>query len=97
MSAYAFLTPSETMLVGKWLFSRNAVVADDTSRRTDFLITHALIKVAVDGSGWVVLYRDPQDSWYWELSYPDTGEHGGGAPELRCVNVEEVRRRYPMI
>ncbi len=97
MSSYPLLTPLETMLEGKWLSLGNSLVPDNTSLRIEFLTSHALVKLANDSSGWLVLYRDPQDSRYWELSYPDSGEHGGGAPLLRCLDVDEVNRRYRAI
>jgi hypothetical protein len=97
MSVYPLLTSSETLLEGKWVTTGGSVVADDTSRRIEFLITNILVQVATDDSGWMVLYKDPRDSRYWDLSYPDSGEHGGGAPLLRCLGVDEVKHRYGII
>lgn len=97
MNAHTLLLSSETLLEGKWLPSGGTVVADATSQRIEFLILHALVQLATDDSGWVVLYRDPQDSRTWELSYPDSEEHGGGAPVLRCIDASEVARKYANI
>lgn len=97
MSVYPVLESSEFLLTGKWVTKGGSVVADDTSRRIEFLISDVLVQVATDDSGWVVLYKDPGDGRYWELSYPDSGEHGGGAPLLRCLGVEEVKQRYGII
>lgn len=97
MNTFPVLAPSETLLEGKWVFSGNSVGADDTSRRIDFLISTALIKVATDNSGWFVLYKDPQDSRYWELSYPDGEQHGGGAPTLRQIAADEANGKYVVI
>jgi hypothetical protein len=80
MSVYSLLASSETLLKGKWVTIGGSLVADNTSRRIEFLITNILVQVATDGSGWMVLCKDPRDSRYWELSYPDSGEHGGGVP-----------------
>lgn len=97
MSAYSLLTSSENLLKGKWIATGGKVVADDTSRRIEFLITNVLVQVATDDSGWIALYKDPGDSRYWELSYPNSSEHGGGAPLLRNLDVNEVKQRYGII
>lgn len=94
MSKFPLLTPSETLLEGKWLFSGGVMVADDTSRRIEFLTSNVLVQVAKDDSGWVTLFRDPRDRRYWELSYPESGEHGGGAPVLRCIAAAEAELKY---
>lgn len=94
MSVYPLLASSKTLLEGKWITTAGKVVADDTSRRIEFLITNALVQVVTDDSGWTVLYKDPGDNCYWELSYPDSSEHGGGAPVLRRLNIDEVKQRY---
>lgn len=96
MSDYELLMPSETLLQGKWLVSDGAVVADYTSQRIEYLISSVLLFVARDNSGWVSLFRDPKDLRYWELSYPESQDHGGGAPMLRCMNNSEVDKKYPV-
>lgn len=94
MSTYDLLKQSEAMLKGKWLLAGSSVVADNTSLRIEYLTSNVLSLVTIDDSGWVSLYRDPQDLRYWELSYPESDEHGGGAPILRCVNDVEIRARW---
>lgn len=94
MSDYPLLTSSETILKGKWIVSGSRVVADDISLRIEFLITNVLVHIATDDDGWMVLYKDMKDNRYWELSYPDSGEHGGGAPMLRYLDGDEVNCRY---
>jgi len=95
MSSYQKLTSKETLLKGKWTTSDGAVIANDVSRRIEYLIQNVLIQVATDDTGWVLLYKDPDDGRYWELSYPHSEAHGGGAPELRLLNDVEAQHKYP--
>ncbi len=97
MNAYALLKPSEKFIEGKWVFTGDSVVADDMCHRIDFLKKNILIKMATDASGWQVLYKDPGDGRYWELSYPDSGWHGGGAPALKCIDHDTAKREYGVI
>lgn len=94
MNKYPLLTDSDIFLKGSWFTSNGIVVADDTSRRIEFLIKSVLVQVGVDSSGWMTLYQDLGDGRYWELSYPDSSAHGGGAPMLRCLSADDVRRNY---
>jgi hypothetical protein len=70
------------------------VVADPVSRRIDELVADELVKCGSADSGWSTLYRDPSDGRYWELTYPNSGWHGGGPPALTCIDPEVVRRKY---
>jgi hypothetical protein len=44
--------------------------------------------------GWDVLYRDPRDGRFWELTYPHGDVQGGGPPRLHLLSVEELRGKY---
>ena len=44
-------------------------MADEVTKRIQQLVRDYLKKVATDRTGWEVLYRDPGDGRYWELSY----------------------------
>jgi hypothetical protein len=70
------------------------MTADDTSVRIDWLVKHVLTEIATDFSGWDVLYQDPKDGRYWELTYPQSEMHGGGPPRLRYMPEEEARKKY---
>lgn len=96
MSDYDLLMPSETLLQGKWLVSDGEILADHASQRIEYLISSVLLFVAKDDSGWISVFRDPQDLRYWELSYPESQDHGGGAPMLRCIDDFEVTKKYSM-
>ena len=47
-------------------------------------------KVATDSSGWDILYKDPRDGRFWELTYPDSSFHGGGPPRLENFSATEA-------
>ena len=86
--------PEETAIVGTWLVESGRPTADQTSRRIDELIGNYLMEVASSDGGWSCLYRDPNDGRYWELTYPDSCLHGGGAPQLRTIAQDEAATRY---
>jgi immunity protein 27 of polymorphic toxin system len=88
------LKPIETDLTGQWAMIDGQMMADDTSARIDWLVKHALTEIATDFSGWDVLYRDPKDGRYWELTYPQSEMHGGGPPRLRYMPDEEAKKKY---
>lgn len=88
------LEPNEKLLTGKWLLSNGRVVADDTCHRIMYLVNEHLKKVATSQGGWDTLYMDPTDGRLWELTFPDSGLHGGGPPQLRNLTFEEARQKY---
>lgn len=88
------LKPEEDELYGKWIEKDGVVSADETCCRIEWLTTNWLEKQAVDDSGWNVLYQDPSDGRYWELTYPQSEMHGGGPPALLHVSKETVESRY---
>lgn len=87
----------ENEIVGNWKFEQGVMFADESATRIDTLIRDFLLKIAESNDGWTVLYIDPADNRYWELSYPNSGSHGGGAPFLRCVLLSQVMKNYPFI
>lgn len=88
------LRPDESILEGRWNVADGRVVADDVARRVDWLVHHVLVRVASDASGWDVLFRDPGDGRYWELTYPQNHMHGGGPPRLAVISPDEARTKY---
>ncbi len=84
----------EKELKGNWRVNGNKLVADDTTKRIDMLISECLIEVGIDKAGWARLFIDPDDYRYWELSYPQSEMHGGGAPTLKNLSKEEVHSNY---
>jgi hypothetical protein len=70
------------------------VVSDPACSRIDTLIYRYLQKICVTEGGWVTLYQDPADGRYWELTYPQSEQHGGGPPLLTWLNDEQVASKY---
>lgn len=89
----AMIDPSETTIACRWTISDGLVVADEACRRIDTLIGGYLIALAHDESGWDVLYRDPADGRFWELTYPQSEMHGGGPAQLQLVAPEVARKK----
>jgi hypothetical protein len=88
------LLPNETELNGHWRLVAGKSIADETCERIQRLIREHLVKIATDPSGWHALYRDPQDSRLWELSYPQGEIHGGGPPKLTCISAQRAKAVY---
>jgi hypothetical protein len=86
----------EIELIGKWVLEKGAVTGDETCRRIKWLTTSHLEKLKTDDSGWDVLYRDPEDGRYWELTYPQSEMQGGGPPTLKYISEEAAKSRYGM-
>jgi hypothetical protein len=64
------------------------------SRRIHYLVTHRLVRLGTDASGWETLYRDPQDGRLWEHTYPQSGMHGGGPPALHVISPQAAAAKY---
>ncbi len=88
------IEPNETEITGKWLISQGRTVADETCQRIADLTQHYLVELGRDPSGWDALYRDPNDGRFWELIYPQSELQGGGPPQLRCLSIDESKRKY---
>ncbi|MDQ5823084.1 MAG: Imm27 family immunity protein [Chloroflexota bacterium] len=88
------LQPLETDLVGQWVMSKDGVIGDATNQRIKWLVSKYLEELATDDSGWEILYRDPLDGRFWELTYPHSEYHGGGPLRLTHISREHVREKY---
>lgn len=88
------ISPHENRLEGKWRKVGRKVIADDTSRRIEELISSELRKLVATKDGWDVLYADMADGRRWELTFPHKEWHGGGPPVLTCVSDAYVRTKY---
>ncbi len=85
----------EAELNGKWLFENGKVVGDETEERIWELVENRFTRLADRDGGWVILYRDPADRSLWELSFPQSGLHGGGPARLIRLTEDQVRDLYP--
>ena len=86
----------KTVLEGKWLVDGKQLVGDETCRKIDLFLT-TLSRIASRDGGWTSLNRDPKDGSFWELTYPQSGMHGGGPPRLESYSSDAPRNytSYP--
>lgn len=52
---------NETKIIGHWKFDGKKMIADEQCKRIDWLRTNYLELISTDTSGWLKLYRDPED------------------------------------
>jgi hypothetical protein len=90
------LKPTDTLLTGRWQLEDGAIVADPVAEKIEFLKTHVLKPIKASSDGWSVLYQDPNDQRYWELTYPESELHGGGPPQLAQISESEAIWRYKL-
>src|SRR5579872_5737629 len=83
------LDPSESDLQGTWVLVEGRLLDDEVTRRIYQPVRDHLKKVATDQSGWNVLYQDPVDGRYWELTYSTGDTQGGGPPRLSALTHEQ--------
>lgn len=90
------LRADEFVLHGHWTALGAAHRADTTCDRIEWLLAHALERVASSPQwgDWEVLYRDPGDGRYWELTYPQGELQGGGPPQLQALPAAAAARKY---
>jgi hypothetical protein len=90
------LEPNETDLIGDWIVQDGKTAGDVTCGRIDWLIANRLTKVgsSLAGGGWETAYEDPTDGRIWERTYPRGETHGGGAPRLHVLTIDDYKRRY---
>lgn len=88
------LEKDEQILVGHWLDRQGRVEMDEVSARIEFLIRNRLDRIGASGDGWDILFVDRNDGRFWELSYPDSTSHGGGAPMLKALDAAAVKKKY---
>ena len=88
------LLPHETDLLGGWISVNGRTSADVTETRINLLLAGYLEKIASTSDGWDQLYRDPEDHRYWELTFPQSGAHGGGPKRLTNISAESATSKY---
>jgi hypothetical protein len=88
------IASDESSIVGTWKMIGGKIEADETCLRIDRLIHEHLKESGRDASGWDVLYVDPTDGRYWELTYPQGEMHGGGPPALAVLSAREAQEKY---
>jgi hypothetical protein len=88
------LLPNETVLIGKWELISGQMQGDQTEERIELLVSGLLEKVSSASGGWEILYRDPRDGRYWELTFPRSEMHGSGPRALRFIEQSEAQNKY---
>jgi hypothetical protein len=81
-------------IVGAWIARDGKVVGNKACEIIDHLIEAHLLRVDEREEGWTVLYQNPTDDTFWELSYPQGELHGGGPPTLTELSPDEVQHLY---
>ncbi|MBN9401182.1 MAG: hypothetical protein J0I17_13470 ['Candidatus Kapabacteria' thiocyanatum] len=90
------LTPEETELVGQWITENGQVRGDSVCDRIQWLTSSYLHRIAYSKTlgAWETLFQDPEDGRYWELTYPNSGMHGGGPQALIHISRSEAKTKY---
>lgn len=91
------LKKEEIILVGSWKMSGDKVVADEICKRIEILVDTYLRKVAIDKTGWEMLYQDPNDNRYWLLTYPNSDWQNGGPPTLKVITQIEMAEKVDVL
>jgi hypothetical protein len=81
-------------IVGRWIAKDGKVVRNRECQIIDHLIKYDLLRVDEREGGWAVLFQDPTDGVFWELTYPQGEMHGGGPPTLTEHLADEVQALY---
>lgn len=88
------LEKDETELVGKWELEDGHVHGDAIERRITWLVKNVLKQVAFTGGGYKILYQDPTDGRYWELTFPRPWGQGTGPQRLSFLEKETAAKKY---
>ena len=85
-------------LVGKWIVDPlGRITRDDAEERIWDAVNNRLTKIAVRDDGWTILYRDPSDESYLELTFPQGEMQGGGPAKLTRIKMELINEFYPAV
>jgi hypothetical protein len=90
------ISPLESALSGSWQLQNGKPAADEVARRIDRLVNDHLVLLATSSDGWSRLYKDPNDGRFWELTYPESHLHGGGAPQLLALDPTVALALYTL-
>lgn len=91
------LSPNESVLIGEIFFHDGKITHNEAVDRIRFLTQQVLEKIASSSDGWELLYIDPSDKRYWELSYQHGELQGGGVPKLTFISKEDVLKKYNLL
>ena len=88
------LEPSETELVGKWELQGGRITGDAAEKRISWLVMNSLKRIAFTQGGYEILYQDPTDGRYWELTFPTPRGHGTGPQKLSLLTRRAALEKY---
>jgi len=88
------IQPNETKIIGNWVIENGKPVADAAARRIDHVIKNDLVKIECSDDGWSVLFLDKKYGRYWELTYTESNQQGGGAPCLELLSRDDAAVKY---
>jgi hypothetical protein len=85
-------------IVGKWIADPTGrMIGDEAETQIQDLIQNHFKRLADREGGWTVLYRDPAENSYWELTFPNSESHGGGPSKLTRLEASRPRELYPAL
>lgn len=90
------INSNEIKIIGNWTFNGQKMTEDEQCKRIYWLRDNYLKYITSDKSGWDILYQDPEDKRYWELTFPNSELQGGGPPSLIMISKEDAMKRYNM-
>jgi hypothetical protein len=85
------LHPDEHQLYG---LTPNGQWDSPVHSRIQHLISKHLKRLGSRDGGWTVLFRNPEDGHFWELTYPMSEMHGGGPARLTKITAQAAREIY---
>ncbi len=83
------MSTSSKVLRDIWVNSGGDVIAEGDAGTIDDWLAGKLERIAGADGGWRILYRNRETACYWELTYPDSGLHGGGPRVLRELDIDD--------
>jgi hypothetical protein len=90
------LEQCETELMGKWVVKDGHVEGDVTENRISWLTRNALRRIAFTSAGYDILYQDPGDGRYWELTFPHPQGFGVGPQKLSHLEKQSAVKKYKL-
>ncbi|WP_270729636.1 Imm27 family immunity protein [Shimia sp. Alg240-R146] len=81
-------------LAGSWIKQGSSIVADQTELEIERRMREDLQQVSASDDGWELLFVDPLDGTYWELTFPQSSMHGGGPKLLSPVPFLLAQTKY---
>ena len=88
------IKPNETIIESDLDILGSKEEAWKASMRIHYLTDNYLIKKATTNGGWDILYQDPTDLRYWELTAPKGEYHGSGPLRLSYVSNLDAILKY---